>query len=96
MFHVRLRNLLKDNNLTGKEFSEKMGVTTAKAGRWLTGVTEPSFTELVQICEFFHVTTDYMLRGKLGNFDLSESDIKFLALPKKEKDRLMNIEKLLY
>lgn len=95
MFYERLRNLLKDKEMTGKEFAEEMGVTTAKAGRWLTGVTEPSFDELVKICDYFLVSTDYMLKGKLGNFDLSEEDIKFLALSKKEKKRLMNIEKLL-
>lgn len=95
MFYERLRSLLKDKGMTGKEFSEEMGVTTAKAGRWLTGVTEPSFDELVKICDYFQVSTDYMLKGKLGNFDLSEEDIKFLALSKKEKKRLMNIEKLL-
>lgn len=95
MFYERLRSLLKDKGMTGKEFSEEMGVTTAKAGRWLTGVTEPSFDELVKICDYFQVSTDYMLKGKLGNFDLSEEDIKFLALSKREKKRLMNIEKLL-
>lgn len=95
MFYERLRSLLKDKGMTGKEFSEEMGVTTAKAGRWLTGVTEPSFDELIQICDYFKVSTDYILRGKLGEFALSEEDIKFLALSKKEKKRLMNIEKLL-
>ena len=72
MFYERLRNLLKDKEMTGKEFAEEMRVTTAKAGRWLTGITEPSFDELVKICDYFLVSTDYMLKGKLGNFDLSE------------------------
>lgn len=31
MFYERLRSLLKDKGMTGKEFSEEMGVTTAKA-----------------------------------------------------------------
>lgn len=47
MFHEKLGSLLKDKNLTSKEFSKKMGVTTAKVGRWLPGVTEPSFDELI-------------------------------------------------
>lgn len=30
MFYERLRNLLKDKGMTGKEFAEEMSVTTAK------------------------------------------------------------------
>lgn len=53
MFYESLRNFLKDKSMTGKEFFEEICVTTAKAGRWLTGVTEPSFDELIQICDYF-------------------------------------------
>lgn len=35
-FYERLRTLLKDKGMSGKEFAEEMEVTTAKAGRWLT------------------------------------------------------------
>lgn len=33
MFYERLRNLLKDKGMTGKEFSEEMGVINTKGGR---------------------------------------------------------------
>ena len=92
LFYERLRALLKENELTGKEFAEKMGVTTAKAGRWLTGVTDPSFDELVQICECFKVSADYMLTGKMSRYELSENDIKFMALSDKEKDYLIRFK----
>ena len=89
LFYERLRTLLKDRGITGKEFSEEMGVTTAKAGRWLTGVTDPSFDELIQICNFFNVSADYMLTGKLSRYELTENDIKFMALSDEEKDYLI-------
>lgn len=92
LFYERLRTLLKDKGLTGKEFSEEMGVTTAKAGRWLTGVTDPNFEELIQICEFFKVSADYMLTGKLSRYELSENDIKFMALTDEEKEYLISFK----
>ena len=92
LFYERLRTLLKDRGLSGKDFAEEMGVTTAKAGRWLTGVTDPSFDELIQICKYFDVTADYMLTGKMGNYNLSENDIKFMALSDKEKDYLIRFK----
>lgn len=95
MFYERLRNLLKDKGITGKEFSKEMGVTTAKAGRWFTGVTEPSFRELIQICDYFKVSTDYMLRGKMGEVNLCEEDIKFLAMDKGLKKKLIGIKELM-
>lgn len=93
LFYERLRNLLKDKNITGKDFSETMGITTAKAGRWLTGVTDPSFDELIQICEYFEVSADYMLTGKLSQYELTENDIKFMALTDEEKDYLIAFKK---
>lgn len=91
-FYERLRTLLKDKGMSGKEFAETMEVTTAKAGRWLTGVTDPSFEELIKICKFFEVSSDYMLTGRLSRYELSENDIKFLALPDEEKDYLISFK----
>ncbi len=91
-FYERLRTLLKDKGITGKEFAEIMEVTTAKAGRWLTGVTDPSFDELIKICKFFNVSSDYMLTGKLSKYELGENDIKFLALTDEEKEYLINFK----
>ena len=94
-FYERLRTLLKDKGMSGKEFAETMEVTTAKAGRWLTGVTDPSFDELIKICKFFEVSSDYMLTGKLSRYELTESDIKFLALTDEEKNYLISFKQFL-
>lgn len=96
MIHENLRELLKCHNMTGAEFAKKMGVTAAKASRWLTGITEPGIADVLKICSIFKVPVDYIILGKYGNRVLSDSDLKFLSFTEVQKKRLLALKALIF
>ena len=58
---VRLKELRIDKGLTLKEVSKKLGITRSALSNYEAGIRQPSFETLKNICEFFHVSADYLL-----------------------------------
>lgn len=56
--------LRKKNNLTQKEFSNKLGVTYQAVSKWETGKNIPDIAILKQICEEFEVDINELLGVK--------------------------------
>lgn len=62
-----LRQLRKSHNLTQKELGLHIGLSKAVVSKYENGMGYPTFDILIQIADFFAVTTDYLLgvtRGK--------------------------------
>lgn len=61
MFCERLRELRMRHGYSQSELAKAIGVERTRYNKWETTRSEPSFTVLVQIADFFNVTTDYLL-----------------------------------
>ena len=63
-FGERLRKLRRDANITQSALAEYIGVIPSAVGKYeLYSSSYPSIEALLKISEFFHVSTDYLLKG---------------------------------
>ncbi len=77
IFKDRLKQLRLQANLQQKELGAQIGLSANAISMIETGNRETSFEKLVQLAEYFHVSTDYLLgvtddptwRGPEGNTD---------------------------
>lgn len=76
MFCERLKELRTRHGYSQNELAKAIGVERTRYNKWETTGSEPSFAVLVQIADFFDVTTDYLL----GRVDLP--DEHFIAKEK--------------
>ena len=62
IFIQRLTKLLKDNNITTKQLSEKVGISKARLDSWIKGKTQPqSAMKVIPIARYFKVSISYLL-----------------------------------
>lgn len=66
-FGEKLFNLRKSKNFSQEELAEKLGVTRQAISRWENGETMPDSPNLIEICDLFDVSADYLLRDKPEN-----------------------------
>ncbi len=66
IFKERLIKLREERNLKQKEFAEAVQIHNRNINRYELGLREPDFDTLVQIADFFDVSTDYLL-GRTEN-----------------------------
>lgn len=64
-YHERIRELRIKAGLTQKQIGEVLGVKQSQYQRWECGKRDFPIKELVQLANFFGVTTDYILLGKV-------------------------------
>ena len=69
-FNERLKSLRLQSSLMQKEIAEMLGVSVRTFQGWETARTEPNLEKLVQIADFFQVSTDYLLcHGEFSDKD---------------------------
>jgi len=78
-FSENLKNLLKNNNISQYELSKILNNSQQSISRYVNGVTEPDIHNLIQIANYFNVTTDYLLGlsddlGNVVNNNLTETE----------------------
>lgn len=61
IFGNRLRSLIEDADIEGKDFAKAMHVQPSTVSNWLGGVRFPKDDVLIQIADYFSVSTDYLL-----------------------------------
>lgn len=71
MFSIRLKELRQKHNLSQKELSEILKVSTGTVGNWEVGLREPDFQMLIKIADIFNVSCDYLL-DRFSNNEQSE------------------------
>lgn len=78
-FGAILKELRKNHNLTQKELGLHIGLSKAVVSKYENGMGYPTFDVLIQISDYFGVTTDYLLgvaKGKtIDVSNLTESQI---------------------
>lgn len=58
---MKLKELRNIKNLTLKELSNNVGLSPQVLSRYELGQTEPDFSTLIKLADFFGVTVDYLL-----------------------------------
>lgn len=66
-FSKTIKNLRIKNNLTQKEFADKLGVTYQAVSKWETGKNMPDIILLKEISNIFNVDINELLTGKKKN-----------------------------
>lgn len=102
MFGRRLRTLLEEHDMEGKDFAKAMHVQPPTVSNWMNGNRFPKEDVLLNIASFFNVTTDYLLgisdlkNPSNINLNISLSNLLKKAIGDKdiyEFSKLTNIKK---
>lgn len=64
-YYERIKELRVKAGLTQKQIGEVLGVKQSQYQRWECGKRDFPIKELVQLANFFGVSTDYILLGKI-------------------------------
>ena len=57
----RIRNLREDADLTQTEIAEILGTSQTMYARYERGANELPIRHLIRLCEYYHVSADYIL-----------------------------------
>lgn len=68
-FGIRLNNLCDVFDYKKKEVSKMLGFSENTFGQYTRGKSYPDFETLIQIADLFHVSVDYLLRGREHGVD---------------------------
>lgn len=60
-FGTRLENLLEERNISQKQLSKELHIAPSTLNGYLRRNREPDFTTLIELADYFHVSTDYLL-----------------------------------
>lgn len=67
VFAEQLKTLRKINGLIQKELAEKLKIKQNSYSDWENGKSEPNIEMLVRIADYFDVSLDYLMGGKMKN-----------------------------
>lgn len=87
-FGEKLKDLRLEKKLTQKELARMLSITIPTLSHWECDYQEPSIKDLIQLCAFFNVESDYLI-GLSDNFenitikteksaDLSDDELKII------------------
>ncbi len=65
-FGIVLKQLRKSHNLTQEELGKQIGLSKAVVSKYENGMGYPTFDVLIEIAQYFSVTTDYLLGVSKG------------------------------
>ena len=85
---MRLKELREERNFTQNDVATAIKTTRTNIGRWEKGENEPSANFVIQLADFFEVSTDYLL-GREDDFgNISVKTETAPALPKESQELL--------
>lgn len=70
---IRLR---KKNGWSQEELADKMNVSRQAVSKWEAAQSIPSLEKILQLSDFFGVTTDYLLKDEIENEEFTDSTIE--------------------
>ncbi len=60
-FGEKLRNLREDADINQTQLGYALGITQRKVSYIECGKYEPSIDDIIAICRYFHISSDYLL-----------------------------------
>ena len=82
----RLKELRKQKKLNQTELAEVIGISLNTLSNMESGKTDPSTETIIKLCDFFKISTDYLLTGKEGTSDISAEEREILEFVRKDVD----------
>ena len=58
---INLKELRKETNITQKELAKALGYTQTTISKWEQGLRLPDADNIIKLCKYFNVTSDYLL-----------------------------------
>lgn len=65
-FEEKIVELRKHKGLSQEELAEQLGVSRQAVSRWELGQTLPDIPNLLQLCELFGVSADYLVKDEVA------------------------------
>ena len=75
MLGQRLKELRKNRSLTQRELAKELGISASAIGMYEQDRREPDYETLMNICNFFQVSSDFLLDGKPHSTSRELSDM---------------------
>lgn len=77
----RILDITKQHNLSGKEFGKILGLEKSPLTDWKNGKSKPTLDQIIKICDFFAISSDYLLFGVVESNNqppLSEAETELI------------------
>lgn len=87
----RILDLIQSHNITAKYLVQTLNMSTTAVTDWKKGKAAPSIDALIKIAQYFNVSLDYLVFGKVGpditiNDLLSDDELEIVNKFKKLND----------
>lgn len=97
---VKIQTLRKQKGMSQEQLAEALGVSRQAVSKWEAEQSVPDIDKIIAICDFFGVTTDYILRGveltspqpeptPVYTYNTSETEVKEEDTAKRKKSALL-------
>ena len=86
-FEEKIVELRKQKGLSQEELAEQLGVSRQAISRWELGQTLPDIPNLLQLCEMFGVSADYLVRDEEQAAEKSDQSVKTIAKLTREREK---------
>ena len=86
-FEEKIVELRKAKGLSQEELAEQLGVSRQAVSRWELGQTIPDIPNLLQLCELFGVSADYLVREEEQTAAKSDQNAKTIARLTREREK---------
>lgn len=80
MYGTIIQKLRKEHKYSQRELGDYLGIGVSTISMWESEKREPDYTHLMAMAELFHVSTDYILFGKVDEVKLSREEQEILDL----------------
>ena len=85
----RLTELRKSRGLSQEELAEQLTLTRQTISKWELGQSSPDIEYVIALCEYFGVSTDYLLKGEepVSKAEKKEEETQPVILAVKEPEQ---------
>ncbi len=88
LFEEKIVELRKQKGLSQEELAEQLGVSRQAVSRWELGQTLPDIPNLLQLCELFGVSADYLVKDEEQTVEKSDQSAKTIARLIREREKV--------
>ncbi len=87
-FEEKIVELRKAKGLSQEELAEQLGVSRQAVSRWELGQTLPDIPNLLQLCELFGVSADYLVKDEEQANVKNDQNAKTIAKLTREREKV--------
>ena len=95
-FEEKIVELRKQKGLSQEELAEQLGVSRQAVSRWELGQTLPDIPNLLQLCELFGVSADYLVKDEEQTSVKSDQTAKTIARLTREREKIRYLARKYY